>query len=91
MAMDTATPGYVSCLIPRDVLSDNGAVVLMEKGTKVLGEYRSSLKQGQSRLFVLWTRAVTPAGVASRRTDSVTGESTRPTAPMVKRWERYSE
>ena len=63
-AMDTATPGYVSCLIPRDVLSDNGAVVLMEKGTKVLGEYRSSLRQGQRRLFVLWTRAVTPAGVA---------------------------
>jgi type IV secretion system protein VirB10 len=63
-AMDTTTPGYVSCLIPRDVLSDNGAVVLMEKGTKVLGEYRSSLRQGQKRLFVLWTRAVTPAGVA---------------------------
>ncbi len=65
-AMDTATPGYVSCLVPRDVLSDNGAVVLMEKGTKVLGEYRSSLRQGQNRLFVLWTRAVTPAGVAIR-------------------------
>ncbi len=63
-AMDTTTPGYVSCLIPRDVLSDNGAVVLMEKGTKVLGEYRSTLRQGQRRLFVLWTRAVTPAGVA---------------------------
>ncbi|MBP7817086.1 MAG: type IV secretion system protein VirB10 [Phenylobacterium sp.] len=63
-AMESTTPGYVSCLIPRDVLSDNGAVVLMEKGTKVLGEYRSSLRQGQRRLFVLWTRAVTPAGVA---------------------------
>lgn len=63
-AMDTATPGYVSCLIPRDILSDNGAVVLLEKGTKVLGEYRSSLRQGQNRLFVLWTRAVTPQGVA---------------------------
>lgn len=63
-AMDTATPGFVSCLIPRDVYSDNGAVVLMEKGTKVLGEYRSSLRQGQNRLFVLWTRAVTPSGVA---------------------------
>jgi type IV secretion system protein VirB10 len=63
-AMDTATPGYVSCLIPKDIYSDNGAVVLMEKGTKVLGEYRSGLRQGQTRLFVLWTRAVTPAGVA---------------------------
>lgn len=63
-AMDTATPGYVSCIIPREVLSDNGAVVLMEKGAKVLGEYRSGMRQGQNRLFVLWTRAVTPAGVA---------------------------
>lgn len=63
-AMDTATPGYVSCLIPNDVLSDNGAVVLMERGTRVLGEYRSGMRQGQRRLFVLWTRAVTPAGVA---------------------------
>ena len=63
-AMDTSTPGYVSCIIPTDVYSDNGAVVLMEKGTKVLGEYRSGMHQGQKRLFVLWTRAVTPAGVA---------------------------
>ncbi len=63
-AMDSGTPGYVACLIPRDVMSDNGAVVLMEKGTRVLGEYRSGLRQGQRRLFVLWTRAVTPAGVA---------------------------
>jgi type IV secretion system protein VirB10 len=63
-AMDTSTPGYVSCIIPSDVYSDNGAVVLMEKGTKVLGEYGSGMHQGQNRLFVLWTRAVTPAGVA---------------------------
>jgi type IV secretion system protein VirB10 len=63
-AMDTGAPGYVTCLIPRDVYSDNGAVVLLEKGTRVLGEYRSGMRQGQKRLFVLWTRAVTPAGVA---------------------------
>ena len=63
-AMDTATPGYVSCVIGQDVYSDDGAVVLMEKGAKVLGEYRSGMRQGQSRLFVLWTRAVTPSGVA---------------------------
>jgi type IV secretion system protein VirB10 len=63
-AMDTATPGYVSCIIGSDVYSDNGAVILMEKGAKVLGEYRSGMRQGQSRLFVLWDRAVTPAGVA---------------------------
>ena len=63
-AMDTATPGFVSCVIGQDVYSDDGAVILMDKGSKVLGEYRSGMRQGQSRLFVLWTRAVTPQGVA---------------------------
>ena len=63
-AMSSATPGYVSCLIPRDVLSDSGRVILLEKGTRVMGEYRANLRQGQKRIFVLWTRAVTPTGVA---------------------------
>jgi len=63
-AMDTATPGYVTCVTPGEVWSDNGAVVLLEKGTKVLGEYRGGLRQGQARLYVSWTRAVTPGGVA---------------------------
>ena len=63
-AMDSTTPGYVGCVVPRDVYSDNGAVVLMERGTRVLGEYRGGLEAGRGRLFVLWTRAVTPTGVA---------------------------
>lgn len=63
-ALDSSVPGYATCLVPRDVYSDNGRVVLMEKGTKVLGEYRGGIRQGQKRLFVLWTRAVTPNGVA---------------------------
>lgn len=63
-AMDTSTPGFVSCLISQDVYSDNGNVVLMERGTRVLGEYRGGLKRGQNRMFVLWNRAVTPKGVS---------------------------
>lgn len=63
-AMDSAAPGYVSCVVPRDVWSDDGSVVLMPRGTRVLGEYRSGLQRGRGRLFVLWTRAVTPEGVA---------------------------
>ncbi|OHB26246.1 MAG: hypothetical protein A2790_19960 [Phenylobacterium sp. RIFCSPHIGHO2_01_FULL_69_31] len=63
-AIDTTAAGYVSCLIDRDIYSDNGAVVLLEKGARVLGEYRTGMRQGQNRVFVLWTRAVTPKGVA---------------------------
>src|SRR3546814_17379325 len=36
----------------------------MEKGTKIFGEYHGGLNRGQYRLFVLWTRAVTPRGIA---------------------------
>lgn len=74
-AMDSSQPGYVSCIVPRDVYSDNGRVVLMEKGTKIVGEYQGGLNRGEYRLFVLWTRAVTPRGisidVASPATDAL--------------------
>ncbi len=63
-AMDSTVPGYTTCIIPRDIYSDNGRVVLLEKGTRVFGEYQGGLQRGQGRLFAMWTRAVTPRGVA---------------------------
>lgn len=63
-ALDSSQPGLTSCMIPRSVFSDNGRVVLLEKGTKVLGEYRGGIQQGQNRLFVVWNRAITPRGVS---------------------------
>lgn len=62
-AMQSDQPGFVSCVMPRDVLGANGRVVLLERGTQVTGEYRGGLKQGQARLHVLWSRARSPAGV----------------------------
>lgn len=74
-AMSSDVPGFVSCVVSRDVMSDNGRVVLMEKGTQVVGEYRGSVRRGSSRLFVLWSRAKTPTGVvvtlASPATDAL--------------------
>ncbi|WP_375692491.1 type IV secretion system protein VirB10 [Bartonella sp. AP4SXKL] len=74
-ALNSEQPGFASCIINRDILSDNGRVVLLDKGTQVIGEYRGGIKQGQSRLFVLWTRAKTSTGViidlASPATDSL--------------------
>src|SRR3546814_18805205 len=63
-AMDSSQPGYVSCIIPRDISSDNGRVVLLEKGTRVLGEYQTGVQRGKYRLFAVWNREVTPRGVA---------------------------
>ncbi|HEY8616086.1 TrbI/VirB10 family protein [Phenylobacterium sp.] len=63
-AIDTSTAGHVTCQVAADIWSDNGAVVLLDRGTRVLGEYRAGMRQGDRRVFVLWTRAVTPDGVA---------------------------
>ena len=74
-AMQSDQPGFVTCVVPRDVLGANGRVVLLERGTQVVGEYRGGLRQGQVRLHVLWSRARTPGGVvielASPATDAL--------------------
>jgi len=52
-AMSSDVPGFVSCVVSRDVMSDSGNVVLMEKGTQIVGEYRGDVRRGSQRLFVL--------------------------------------
>ncbi|WP_375623885.1 MULTISPECIES: type IV secretion system protein VirB10 [unclassified Bartonella] len=74
-AINSDQQGFASCIVSRDILSDNGRVVLLDKGTQIVGEYRAGLKKGQTRLFVLWNRAKTPNGIiislASPATDSL--------------------
>ncbi len=74
-AINSDQQGFASCIVSRDILSDNGRVVLLDKGTQIVGEYRAGLKKGQKRLFVLWNRAKTPNGIiislASPATDNL--------------------
>lgn len=63
-AINSTQAGFVSCVINHDVFSENGRIVLLDKGTKVLGQYSGGITQGQACLFVLWTRALTPRGIA---------------------------
>ena len=62
-AMSSDVLGMTSCRITRDVYSTSGKIVLLERGTRIVGQYKGGLQQGQSRLFVLWNRAETPNGV----------------------------
>ncbi len=61
-AMDSTLPGFTTCIIPQDVIGKTG-ITLLDRGTKVVGEFHGGMQQGQNRLFVLWTRAETPNGV----------------------------
>lgn len=59
-AIKTDQPGFLKCILSSEVRSMDGKVVLMEPGTTFEGEYTQGLSAGQTSIFTLWTRAVTP-------------------------------
>jgi type IV secretion system protein VirB10 len=60
----SATSGLVGCQVQRNVYSDDGRVLLIERGSHLDGEYRiASVRPGTVRIPVLWTRIRTPLGV----------------------------
>jgi type IV secretion system protein VirB10 len=74
-AIDSSLPGMTTCITATDTFSVDGKVVLLERGSKLIGETRGQVQQGSARLFVLWTQARTPTGVvvplASGGTDAL--------------------
>jgi type IV secretion system protein VirB10 len=60
----SAASGFVSCQVQRNVFSDDGRVLLVERGSHMDGGYRiASVRPGTVRIPVLWTRIRTPLGV----------------------------
>ncbi len=62
-AIDSTLPGMTTCVVATDTFSADGRVVLLERGTRLVGETRGEVQQGTARIFVLWTEARTPTGV----------------------------
>ena len=62
-AIDSTLPGMTTCITATDTFGADGTVVLLPRGTDLVGETRGQVQQGSSRIFVLWTQARTPGGV----------------------------
>jgi type IV secretion system protein VirB10 len=70
----SAVSGFVGCQVQRPVYSDDGKVVLIERGSHLDGEYRIvQVRPGVTRIPILWTRVRTPHGVTVDLDSPATG------------------
>ena len=63
-AVQSDLPGMVRSITTEDVYSFDGRRVLLPKATMLTGEYRAVLTRGQTRVFMVWTRALRHDGVS---------------------------
>jgi type IV secretion system protein VirB10 len=66
--LETATnsdlPGSVRAIVSDPSYSEDGTHVLIPQGSRLIGQYKSGMSQGQSRIFMVWTRLITPSGIS---------------------------
>jgi len=62
-ALDSTRPGLARAIVSRDVRGFDGSRVLIPRGSRLIGEYRSEAAPGQRRALVNWVRLIRPDGV----------------------------
>lgn len=71
-AINSDLPGFTRAIVSEDVRSFDGTEILIPRGSRLIGQYRSGLAIGESRAFVVWTRLILPSGVAIKLASPVT-------------------
>ncbi|HEX8483159.1 MAG TPA: TrbI/VirB10 family protein [Allosphingosinicella sp.] len=62
-AFNSRRPGFARAIVSRDVRGFDGTRVLIPRGSRLTGEYRSDIAPGQKRALINWTRLIRPDGV----------------------------
>lgn len=59
-ALDSTLPGAIRAVVSEDVHSFDGTRVLIPRGARLVGRYRSDVALAQSRVMVAWDRIILP-------------------------------
>lgn len=62
--LSSQLPGRAIAVVERNVFGAEGRTVLIPAGSRVIGQYRSLGRYGESRLDVIWSRILRPDGVS---------------------------
>jgi type IV secretion system protein VirB10 len=62
-ALNSNRPGLARAIVSRDVRGFDGSRILIPRGSRLIGEYRSEAARGQRRALVNWIRLIRPDGV----------------------------
>ncbi|MCK8485299.1 type IV secretion system protein B10 [Aliiroseovarius sp. S2029] len=63
-AINSDLPGNVVAVVSEPVPAFSGERILIPRGSRLFGQYRSGIEVNQKRILILWTRILTPDGTS---------------------------
>jgi type IV secretion system protein VirB10 len=63
-AIQSDLPGMLRAIVSEDIYGFDGTELLIPRGSRLIGRYKSGLLRGQVRVFVMWNRILRTDGVS---------------------------
>lgn len=63
-AINSDLPGSVVAVVSEPVPAFSGDQILIPRGSRLFGQYRSGIDMHQKRILIVWTRVLTPDGTS---------------------------
>ena len=63
-AIQSDLPGMLRAIVSEDIYGFDGSKLLIPRGSRLIGRYKSGLVRGQVRVFVMWNRILRTDGVS---------------------------
>jgi type IV secretion system protein VirB10 len=65
-AINSDLPGMVRAIVSKPVYAYTSNLPLIPAGSRLIGQYSSTVLQGQNRVFVIWNRVILPNGISAQ-------------------------